>query len=312
MVLGLLVQNDSTPKLTKIIDQDIYLDSNMFSNDLINTNYSIPYEVEVVNVFSNYDQDKIHDAIRKYEIDRFYSGNMISSDMLTFWSTHLNNPSALIKANSLWWSTPGARFEQNALLIEYAHRDELIDPYIQPYGSDLIELNKYIIIVDTQNIPFCGINPNDESKYIVPIPFIQFLMPKTLGQKFLQIIDDIDDCFGMRRNNVVYINNNLESRSRNGPPLDITYTYSIRSGDRFKNIRYTENDPSKWLVNQILINLESFGPFIMYANLQDQFKPYSNLFDYGFIMSNALVNGRECDPTDNLYERLLKYIKSVY
>jgi hypothetical protein len=239
---------------------------------------------------------------------------IIPIEMIHFWLKIKNNPEELIKANYLWWKTPGANWRQNVFSDSQYTRDDILNE--NPNAKKLIELNKYIITLDSQDNSRCeknyilqhefGDEPGQrigDKVNIVAIPYILFLMPKNISKKLINKMDQIDDCLFIFHDGIKYLNKTLLKRIKYGPAYEQEYSYLSEIEDPYLNI--PPNGQFEIIIERIITRI---SVSIWYKDITDRFEEILDNFDIGYIMSNAMATKTTCSPNDDIYQRLLDYI----
>jgi hypothetical protein len=238
----------------------------------------------------------------------------IPIEMIYFWLKIKNNPDELIKANYLWWKTPGSNWRQNIFFDSQYTRDGILNE--NPNAKKLIELNKYIITIDSQDNSRCEKNYVLQHHFddkpgkrigdkvnIVAIPYIEFLIPKNISKKLINKMDQIDDCLVISSGGIKYFNKTLLKRIKYGPAWEQEYSYLSGTEDPYLNI--SPNGQFEFVIE----NITRFNSIpAWYREITDRFEEVLDNFDIGYIMSNAMATKTTCSPDDDIYQRLLDMI----
>lgn len=240
--------------------------------------------------------------------------------MFSLWFKIINNPEELIKANHLWWKTPGANWRQNIFFNSQYTRDGIL--LENSNAKKLIELNKYIITIDSQDNSRCekkfklkytfADEPGQRSGdivNIVSIPYILFLIPKNISKKLIEKKDFEDILFIITSDGKKYINNTLKNRIKNGPPCEQEYSYLSNQKDPY--LTKPADDRIKRLIDNLSNNINDTFISTWYKQNFNSFQNIMKYFDIGYIMSNAMANGKTCSPDDDIYQRLLTLVAAA-
>ena len=230
------------------------------------------------------------------------------STIYNYWAALLNkDASSFIAANALWWATPGANWRQNIFTAGQYSRDAILEE--NPLSQDLIKLNSLVITYDSQDTSRCEDNfmhPREGLIDIIAIPYVNFYMTKEVSAKLLGKKDAIPDCLVISIDGKVVFNDALIKRLQYGPYLEQEYSVpagTIKLRDKFvrkKELNANDYDADRWGISKE----HNIWWINKYGKEYALFKSLVKNLDSAHIISSR----EPCDPTDNLYQRLIEYI----